>query len=370
VSWTLLAVIALGVLLVTLVASYLHYRYWVSRFSLALDYELEERVPTEDGCAVELRRLPASADHGRSGPPVLLVHGLALNHRNNDMREDLSLGRHLARSGRDVWLLTLRSGREDLSWREEREASYERMARYDLPLGVDEVLRRTHAQALDYVGFSMGGMLLYASVGRFVDPAKLRRVVIVGSPASIQPPLAILSTVARLVPHWVVPTVRLRLASRMVAFAAEWVSTPIHRWVYNPDNVERGVATQALVDGFVNIPRRLATEFVRWAAEGGAVRYDGTPVTEGLRRIDRPALFVAGAADRLAPPSAVGLAYEAWGADAGEVHKAMRVMGIDEGASADYGHGDLAIGRFAEEDVFEPIASFLADAHPFDALSS
>lgn len=365
-SVTILALAAITALIVTLVASWLHYRYWVGRFTLELEYELEERVRTEDGSAVELRRLPASVDRGRSGPPVLLVHGLALNHRNNDMREDLSLGRHLARAGRDVWLLTLRSGRDDLSWREEREASYERMARYDLPLGVAEVRRRTGAPALDYVGFSMGGMLLYAAVGRFVRPASLRRVVIIGSPASIQAPLATLSALARLVPHWVVPTVRLRIASRMLAFASEWVATPVHRWIYNPDNVDRGVATEALVNGFVNIPARLAAEFVRWAADGGVVRYGGEPVTEGLRRIDRPALFVAGAADRLAPPSAVALAFDAWGADVPDVQKAMCVMGIDQGVSADYGHGDLAVGRFAEDEVFEPVAEFLASATPVE----
>ncbi len=354
---TLWIALAVAVALVALTASWLHYRYWVRRFTLELDYELVERVATEDGSAIELRRVPAD---DRSGPPVLLVHGLALNHRNNDMREDLSLGRHLARAGRDVWLLTLRSGRDDLTWSEERRASYERMARYDVPLGVDEVLRRTGADALDYVGFSMGGMLLYAVVGRFVDPSKLRKVVIIGSPAKIEPPLAMLSMLARLVPHWIVPTLRLRIASRMFAFAAEWFATPIHRWIYNPENVERGLAAQALVNGFVNIPGKLAAEFVRWSGEGGAVRYEGAPVTDGLRTIGRPILFVAGVADRLAPPHAVAPAYEAWGADVPGVDKSMRLIGVEQGAAADYGHGDLAIGRFAEQDVFEPVADFLA----------
>jgi hypothetical protein len=31
-----------------------------------------------------------------------------------------------------------------------------------------------------------------------------------------------------------------------------------------------------------------------------------------------------------------------------------------EGASADYGHGDLAIGRAAKKEIFEPIERFLA----------
>lgn len=344
--------------LIALVASWLHYRYWVGRLTVDLDYELFERLDTEDGSQVELRRLPASEDHGRSGPPVLLVHGLALNHRNNDMTEDLSLGRYLARCGRDVWLLTLRSGREDLSWREERRATFENMARYDVSVGVDEVLSRTGAAELDYIGFSMGGMLMYACLGRFVAPAKLRRVVIIGSPARIRPPLAMLAMIARLVPGWIVPTLRLRIVSRFLAFAAELIHTPIHRWVYNPENVDRGLAGHALVNGFVNIPGGLAAEFVRWASHGECVRYEGTPVTDTLRAASVPALFVAGAGDRLAPPEAVRIAFDAWGADDG-VLKRLRIVGIDQGAAADYGHGDLAIGRFAEQDVFEPVAGFL-----------
>ncbi len=349
------------VLLAALVAAWLHYRYWVGRFRLELEYELEERIATDDGSAIELRRVPASLEREREGPPVLLVHGLALNHRNHDLREDLSLGRHLAKSGRDVWLLTLRCGREDLTWSEERRASYERMAKHDVPLGIAEVLRRTGAEQLDYVGFSMGGMLLYAALGRFVDPQCLSKVAIIGSPAAIFAPLAMLAAVARLVPQWIVPTIRLRILSRMIAFAAEWVATPIHHWVYNPRNVDRGVAAEALVNGFVNIPGKLAAEFVRWAADGRVVRYGDAPVTDGLRAVDRPVLFLAGAADRLAPPSAVRLAYDAWGTDAGEVEKSMRVVGVEQGAAADYGHGDLVIGRFAEQDVFDPVVEFLGD---------
>jgi polyhydroxyalkanoate synthase len=164
--------------------------------------------------------------------------------------------------------------------------------------------------------------------------------------------------VARLVPQWIVPTLRLRIASRMFAFASEWVATPIHRWIYNPENVERGVAAHLMVNGFVNIPGKLAGEFVRWAAQGGVVRCGETPITVGLAALDRPALFVAGAADRIAPPSSVALAYEAWGGH----DKSMRIVGVEQGAAADYGHGDLAIGRFAAEDVFDPVAAFLSAA--------
>lgn len=210
----------------------------------------------------------------------------------------------------------------------------------------------------------MGGMLLFASIGRSVSPDLLRRVVIIGSPARIRPPLAMLARVAAVVPQWIVPTLRLRIVSRFLAFGADLVHTPIHRWVYNPSNVDRGIAAHSLVNGFVNIPRGLAVELVQWSSVDEVVRYDGEPVTQALRTVSVPALFVAGTGDRLAPVESVKIAFDAWGADVGEPLKRFLVVGVEHGAAADYGHGDLAIGRFAETDVFEPVSAFLAEEEP------
>ncbi|MBZ0121968.1 MAG: alpha/beta fold hydrolase [Sandaracinaceae bacterium] len=353
--------IAIGAAVTMALALVLHYVYWVKRYTVSLPYELEERVPTRDGSAIELRRIPAVEDAPRAGPPVLLVHGLALNHRNNDLLEDLSLARYLAKHGRDVWLLTLRSGRADLRWRERSLVSYERMAEHDLPAAIDHVLARTGASSLDYVGFSMGGMLIYAALGRFVGPGQIRKVVILGSPARLRPPLKSLM-LARYLPPKLTPGVPLRLLSRMGSFAAELVITPWHRIVYNPDNVERGVAAMSLVNGFVDIPGTLNSEFAHWVAISGEVLYRAEPVVVGLRKVGVPVLFIAGKEDRLATPDAVRHAYEAWGADHEGVDKRLVVLGIEEGAAGDYGHGDLAIGRFAAEDVFDPVTRFLAES--------
>ena len=340
--------LAIG-LVITLIASVLHYVHWVRRLSVPMDYALEELLRTEDGACIELRRLEREGEPVAL-PPVLLVHGVGIDHRNHDMLPQLSLARHLASTGRDVWLLTLRSG---IHGQPRGSVRFAKMVEIDLPLAVREVLERTHATQLDYVGFSMGGILLYAALGKTVANALVRRVVILGSPARIAPHFPL--SLARWVPLALVPPLPLRLASRMVAFAADWVETPIHRVVYNARNVERGVAPRALI-AIADVPAALASDFASWMRGDGAVRYGGEPVAAHLAGTTQPALFFAGAADRLAPEDAVRVAYDAWGATA----KRFVLLAEREGACADYGHGDLAIGRGAQHDVFVPVAEFLA----------
>src|SRR5689334_2995779 len=111
--WTLttLALIALAALVLFLFAAWAHLRFWTRRLTLSLEYASSEQILTPDGATIELRRVPIPGAAKKAAlPPVLLVHGLGANHRNQDLHPDFSLARYLAARGRDVWLLTLRSG--------------------------------------------------------------------------------------------------------------------------------------------------------------------------------------------------------------------------------------------------------------------
>jgi polyhydroxyalkanoate synthase len=369
------AAVALSAIVLGLVvAAVLHYRYWTKRLTVPLEYVDEETIATPDGSAIELRRIPPLRERSDgtavpapekipealAQPPVLLVHGIGINHQNNDVLPDLSLARHLAAEGRDCWLLTLRTGRA-APRRERGLMRFSPMAKHDLPIGIARVLARTGAPGLDYVGFSMGGMLLYASLGLTVPPESIRKVVVVGSPAVIRAPWPLaLFTMLHFLPWWAIPTVPLRMLSRMVAFAAEWIRTPFHRYVYNPENVERGIAGASLMT-IQDVPSALSLDFARWARRGGMIDLDGGPIAPRLEALRTPVMFFAGAADRIAPPDAVRAAYEAWGRAHGDaIDKKLVVLGREHGAAGDYGHGDLAIGRHAREDLFVPIAEFLA----------
>ncbi|WP_437814582.1 alpha/beta fold hydrolase [Sorangium sp. So ce1078] len=365
--WTFGAylLVALALVVLAAIGLWAHLFYWVKRLTLPLEYSVEEVLRTEDGAPIEIRRVPVppGVEAQPDLPPILLVHGIAANHRNQDIHPDYSLARHLATLGRDVWLLTLRSGRL-LTRLERRSVRFSAMVRYDLPCAFDAILKRTGAGSLDYVGFSMGGMLLYAALGRSVPEDRVRRVVIVGSPGRFTTPARLM----RFLPGRLLPGVPLRFMARSVAFASEWLPTPIHHAVANPRNVPPGVTRLALVNCIEDIPAALNADFAAWMASDGEIRVDGERVLDGLASVAAPALFIAGSADRIAPVSSVRAAFDAWGRDHPETPKRFLVLGRDFGAREDYGHGDLAVGAYTGVELFEPIARFLGpDRQPEDA---
>jgi pimeloyl-ACP methyl ester carboxylesterase len=361
----LLAVLAGMVALAA--AAWAHLRYWVRRLTLSLPYASQETLELPDGAHVELYRVPSAAPLGEL-PPVLLVHGLGANHRNQDLHPDFSLARHLATRGRDVWLLNLRSGLGRWTRREAALVRFDAMARHDVPLGVAAVLARTGAAQLDYVGFSMGGMLLYAALGRTLPAEQLRRAVIVGSPARISAPSLLLPLLRR-VPRWMVPASRYKLLAHAAAFMIEWVKTPAHGIFYNPRNVSPGLPRAAMVNLVEDIPAPLNADFLSWVVADGDVRFEGARVVEGLTGIGVPALFFAGTADRMAPPASVRAAFDAWGKDREGVSKRLVVMGKDFGYRADYGHGDLAMGTHVVAELFAPIERFLGVEEAGEAIA-
>ena len=85
----------------------LHYWFWVRRLGVELDYHERHERRAADGLPYSLLRLPPPAQL-TDETPVLLVHGIATNHRNIDAEADASLARYMRARGRDVWLLTLR----------------------------------------------------------------------------------------------------------------------------------------------------------------------------------------------------------------------------------------------------------------------
>lgn len=343
-----------------LLATWAHWRFWQARLCQPDKYDLVVDLTLQDGMRAQLRRLqPAQPD---TLPPILLVHGIAIDHHNLDVLPQVSLARHLQSAGRDVWLLTLRSGLVQ-RWRDWPHVRFSRMVRHDVPEAVAEVLRRTGQPQLDYLGFSMGGMLAYAALGRTLPEAQIRRVVIMGSPAHIVPPLPGLSLL-KVWPKALWPWLPVRLPSQLLAPWSEWAKTPAQSLVCQPHNMTPGAMRRTAAQAAHSIAPALLKQLFDWAFAGkGVMSLGGQPVLQGLTGLSVPVLFVAGKGDRLASPGSVARAFEAWGCDHPEPVRHILVLGRPH-ASADYGHLDLAAGRSVVAEVFAPIAAFLSAPNP------
>jgi pimeloyl-ACP methyl ester carboxylesterase len=338
-----------------------HYKFWQRRLQLAHDYAHTECIALPDGGSMELRRIGAPIEAGPRGEasriPVLLIHGLAMGHRNHDALQEASLARYLHEHGRDVWLVTLRSGCARWSVFGPRHCTFAAMSKHDVPRAVAAVLAHTGMPKLDLAVFSMGGMLLYASLGRALDPKLVRRAAVFASPAKIRPlaPLSYWSVM----PAALTPTVPMKLWTRSFAWAPRWVARLLWGRLYNAANVERALERRMLWNVWEDIPGQLGAEFLRWSVRGGELTVDGAPVLPGLAQVDVPVCFFAGAVDWLAPVWSVRAGFDAWGSALPRPDKHFVVLGAGHGTRCDYGHCDIAFGRHVREEVFAPAARFL-----------
>jgi pimeloyl-ACP methyl ester carboxylesterase len=315
------------------------------------DEVLEAR--TGDGWTLFLgRRRPRGA--GRR-PPVLLVHGIAMNRQAFDFGvERYSLAAFLARAGFDCFTLDLRGhGRSRRG--PTRRWNLDTYLAEDLPAALDAIRAATGAPRVLYVGHSQGAILGMALCG--LHPGRVAALVALGGPAFFFDALPRLRRLVRL-RHLGLGR-HLRALARMVApFSGIWHPAEVELAI-NTRNVERPIYRRLLVNALENLQPGVLDQFAASIAEDSFRSADGK-VDYRARFPDsrQPALFLSAEKDGLAPPPVVEAAFHAWGGP-----KRYWSCGRD------YGHTDVLLGRNAPEVVFPVVRDFLLE-HADDAVAS
>jgi pimeloyl-ACP methyl ester carboxylesterase len=317
------------------------------------------RVRTSDGWELDLRHVkPVGAQtHPR---PVILQHGMVTNGRNMDFDEKHSLARALAKEGFDVWVTSLRgtgdSEKRSLFSVADEETSFDAFVTRDMPAIISYVKEKTGVAKVDYVGHSMGGMILYAYLSR--GGTDIERGVTMGSPVRLQ----WTGTMERLVRNrtryaklskWF----PLRSITRSASPLNGKLDGPIEHLLINPENIDPETWQGFLAVGTDDLPNALVAQFSGWLESGLFDSVDHSiDYLEGLRKVNVPIMVVAGKIDGIAPPWMVRPAYDALPSP----EKRWLVLGEANGQHADYNHMCMVLGERAPTEFWPQIAAFLA----------
>jgi pimeloyl-ACP methyl ester carboxylesterase len=292
-------------------------------------------------------------------PPVILCPGYSCNRVFMDFDDRYSLARFLSRCGCDTWVLDLRGhGASEFAGEHRADWTFDDLVEFDAPAAVRAVRSRSGRPPV-WIGHSMGGILMYAALGSgAVHPESIAGLVTMGSPVAF-PPLTspLLRGMGQLLAALPLPQQVPQRGALVALWAAiNWSSGALDVGM-NPANVDRRAFGAALRRGLSNVPRGLLRQLAQWSLSGELRSADQQiDYRASLSRITVPALIIAGAADRLAPPEIVRFAYDR----IASARKQYREFGTREGDSADYGHVDLVFGRRAPEEVFPVIATWIA----------
>ncbi len=331
---------------------------------------------TEDGWRLGVRHYRAPyPDPGKL--PVVLCHGLGLNATFWTITDN-HLPSQLAARGYEVFVFDIRGSGENarvgrcdrfnkvmrhtfLREYGERNWTVDDLVHYDVPAILDYVQRETGRDRVNWIGHSLGGMLVFTFLELAPDPERIANFVGMGStiiqaeiPQSdmlgANRGLRLLSLVAS-------PG---RLG-RPLAFVRLPGMELIDRFYYTNANVDRETISRfygyTLEDTGPGALRQLAPylEYGHMLSADRTIDYSAR-----LGEIRTPTLLVAGDGDIMSDVPSTELTY----AGLGSPDKAIMRFGKSNGHVDDYGHCDLVWSRHAPAEIFPPIIDWLDQRQP------
>lgn len=317
-------------------------------------------IHTVDGWKLSARRAlvgPPGQEAPGQGPPVVIVPGYGMN--------SFIFGYHpggrsfmqaLAEGGLDCWTVDLRGqGRSERARGQRCPLACDRWglaehAFRDLPATFDHVARVTGHDRITAIGCSLGGSLVYSYAARF-GGGRLDRVVAMGAPlvmTEVHPAVTLAGFLG--IPLGVVPMRGTRsMAKRALPVLARHLPGALSIYL----NTEiTDTSDPATLSRTVEDPRRrINRELARWIRRRHLV-VDGLDVAQGLRGLRLPTLVVIATGDGIVNP-ATCRSVTPW---LGRAQVDELVVG---GPALHVAHADLFISRIADEQVFQPIVTWL-----------
>jgi pimeloyl-ACP methyl ester carboxylesterase len=315
---------------------------------------------TEDGWNISMHfHRPENPKPGAY--PVIVAHGIAANKYSVDMDRAHSIAYFLKQHGYPVFVINLRGvGKSYHQSRTRfRDFSFDNIVEQDVPAVIRTVRRLTGAPRVNWIGHSMGGMIMYGFLGRRLPGSEdVASFVALGSPGRIDHARRTLWGMITRYP-WMNDILDFRFGAQVISPLSGRFGTPVEELIFSKENMSSLTIRRMMKNGVENISRGLARQFIQWIRTGSELSMDGSfNYREGLQNITAPTLFISGSRDHIAIPESVRYAYER----AASPHKRYVELGRELGLPADYCHLGLSLGDRAVQEVF-PLALEWLDEH-------
>jgi pimeloyl-ACP methyl ester carboxylesterase len=333
---------------------------------------------TDDGWRLGVRHLrPAAPDPSKL--PVVLCHGLGLNGTFWTITDAEShLPAQLLAHGYEVFIFDFRGsgesarlgplGRVNARLREtflleigEGRWDVDAIARHDVPAVLDYVKTATGSDRVNWVGHSLGGMLMFAFLEQSPERYRVANFVAMGSTIMFdkypQNDMLQANRCLRALARVVSPG-RLGRPLMIARFPG---LDKIDQFYYTSANVDRTTVSRfygyTLEDTGPGALKQLDPylEYGHFLSADRKVDYAAR-----LGDVTLPVLMVAGDADIISDVPSTALTLRSIGSP----DKTLMRFGKAEGHFADYGHCDLVWSRYAPREVFPPLVAWLDARQP------
>jgi lysosomal acid lipase/cholesteryl ester hydrolase len=331
---------------------------------------------TEDGWRLGVRHYrPKHPDPGKL--PVILCHGLGLNATFWTIT-DSHLPAQLSARGYEVYVFDIRGSGENaqlgrldrlnklrrqtfLKEYGERSWTVDDLVRFDMPAILNYVKRETGEDHVNWIGHSLGGMLVFPYLELSPNPERIANFVGMGS-----------TIIQAKTPQW--DMLRANEGLRALTLVASpgrlgrpltYVKLPgmelIDRFYYSNENVDPLTISRfygyTLEDTGAGALRQLAP-YLRYGHMLSADRR--IDYAERLGEITTPTLLIAGEGDIMSDIPSTELTF----LGLGSTDKTLMRFGKSNGHVADYGHCDLVWSRYAQKEIFPPLINWLDQRQP------
>lgn len=302
--------------------------------------------------AVWFRRAPQR----KFQEPVILVHGLANNHRIFDLHAPLSLSQALTRAGFDCYAVDLRGAGGSVHPNDSkvpRRASIDDHIHLDASAVISFVQEHSKSSKVFWVGHSLGGLVGLALPHEL--HSKLSGLVTLGSPVFLTG-LKLRSRIFLWLGKCVAWPFRIRIDvwARLGLPLVSMTPSYFTRGMLNAGNVDSAVRRLSLAQMIAPVWYGVLKQLSDWVKHDAFRSADGAvDYRARVASLKIPLLSIGGVVDHIAPAPMVAKAHEL----AGTTDKALLIE-YPEGTS--YGHGDLLLGRNAPLHVFAFIIEWLS----------